>query len=130
MHPKKSEPSEYEVILEPLAVSKLLEYLSYAGMGALAVQEMQTFLCDNIGKKIMDEKVRTWDDGNDPSGIPMSFDFEGVPRQRVDIIENGVAKGYIYDSYTVARKESRAQGMHYLLVWVPMKSDICLSISS
>ncbi|MEM3396914.1 MAG: TldD/PmbA family protein [Thermoplasmata archaeon] len=110
LHTKKIEPGEYEVILEPLAVSELLGYLSYAGMGALAVQEMRSFLCGNIGKKIMDEKVSIWDDGNNTSGIPMPFDFEGVPRQRVDIIENGVAKGYVYDSYTAGREGKQSTG--------------------
>ncbi|MCX8173151.1 MAG: TldD/PmbA family protein [Thermoplasmata archaeon] len=110
LHTKKIEPGEYEVILEPLAVAELLGYLAYAGMGALAVQEMRSFLCGNLGKKIMDEKVSIWDDGNDPSGIPMPFDFEGVPRQRVDIIENGVAKGYVYDSYTAGREAKQSTG--------------------
>ncbi|MGC9060986.1 MAG: TldD/PmbA family protein, partial [Thermoplasmata archaeon] len=110
IHTKKIEPGEYEVIFEPLAVSEILGYLSYAGMGALAVQEMRSFLCGNIGKKTMDEKITIWDDGNDPTGLPMPFDFEGVPKQRVSIIENGVAKGYVYDSYTGGREGKQSTG--------------------
>jgi predicted Zn-dependent protease len=110
IHTKKMEPGEYEVILEPLAVSELLGYLSYSGMGALAVQEQRSFLCGNIGNKIMDEKISIWDDGNDEHGLPVPFDFEGVPKQRVDIIENGVARGYVYDSYTANREGKQNTG--------------------
>jgi PmbA protein len=34
----------------------------------------------------------------------MPFDFEGAPRQRVSLIERGIACGVVYDSYTAARQ--------------------------
>ena len=41
-----------------------------------------------------------WDDGLDLAGVPQPFDFEGVPKQRVDIVKDGVVLGPVYDRYT------------------------------
>ena len=43
------------------------------------------------------------DDGRDPTGLPMAFDYEGVPKQRVTLLEQGVCRGVVYDSQTAAR---------------------------
>jgi len=55
--PIQIEPGEYEVILEPYAVSELLSFLGYLGFHALAVQEGRSFLSNRFGEKMVDEKV-------------------------------------------------------------------------
>lgn len=95
------EPGEYEVILEEYAVQTILEYLSYAGFSALAVEEGRSFM--EIGRQVMGENVSIWDDGNDPSGLPSAMDFEGVAKQRVDLISDGVATALVHDSATARR---------------------------
>ena len=49
--PIQVEPGEYEVILEPYAVSELLSFLGYLGFNALAVQEGTKFLLQSIWQK-------------------------------------------------------------------------------
>jgi predicted Zn-dependent protease len=44
--------------------------------------------------------VTIWDDGRDPGGMPMPFDFEGVPRQRVELVTRGVVNGPVCDRIT------------------------------
>ncbi len=107
------DPGEYEVILEPHAVSELLDFLAVLGFHAQAVQEERSFLCGLFGKKILDEKVTIYDDGLDPAGLQVPFDFEGVPKQRVNFFENGVAGEVTYDSFTAGRegKESTGHGL-------------------
>ena len=95
------EPGEYEVILEEYAVQTILEYLSYVGFSALAVEEGRSFM--EIGKQLMGENVTIWDDGNDPGGLPAAMDFEGVAKQRVDLISDGVANALVHDSATARR---------------------------
>lgn len=95
------EPGEYEVILEEYAVQTVLEYLSYANFSALAVEEGRTFM--EIGRQVMGENVSIWDDGNDPSGLPSAMDFEGVAKQRVDLVTDGVATAVVHDSATAKR---------------------------
>jgi len=111
--PVQIDPGEYEVILEPYAVSELLSFLGYLGFHALAVQEGRSFFCDQFGKKVVDEKVTIYDDGLDPEGLQVPFDFEGVPKQKVLFFEQGVAREVTYDSFTAKRegKESTGHGL-------------------
>ena len=104
------DPGEYEVILEPYAVSELLSFLGYLGFHALAVQEGRSFFCNEFGKKLVDEKVTVYDDGLDSEGLQVPFDFEGVPKQKVTFFESGVAKEVTYDSFTAGREQKGSTG--------------------
>lgn len=104
------EPGEYEVVLEPYAVSELLSFLGYLGFHALAVQEGRSFLCNQFGKKMVDSKMTIYDDGLDPEGLRIPFDFEGIPKQRVVFFDEGVAKEVTYDSFTGNREVKNSTG--------------------
>jgi PmbA protein len=111
--PLSIEPGEYEVILEPYAVSELLSFLGYLGFHALAVQEGRSFFTNRFGEKMVDEKVTIYDDGLDPEGLQVPFDFEGIPKKKVVFFDRGVAKEATYDSFTGGRegKESTGHGL-------------------
>jgi len=83
------------------------------GFHGLAVQEGRSFFCNEFGQKMVHEKVTIYDDGLDPQGLPVPFDFEGVPKQKVIFFEAGVAKNVTYDSFTAGRegKESTGHGL-------------------
>jgi len=95
------EPGDYSVVLEEYAVVDLLDMLGYLGFSALAVQEGRSFAQD--GKRIGSDLVTIADDGRDPAGLPLWFDFEGVAKQRVRLVERGVCRGIVYDAQTAAR---------------------------
>ncbi|MBI4494236.1 MAG: TldD/PmbA family protein [Chloroflexi bacterium] len=101
---------EYPVILEEYAVAELLDYLAYVGFGALSYQEGHGFMAGRLGQRLVSERISIWDDGLDPRGTPMGFDFEGVPKQRVDLIRAGVAAGVVYDTQTAAREGRQSTG--------------------
>lgn len=111
--PIQIEPGEYEVILEPYAVSELLSFLGYLGFHALAVQEGRSFFSNRFGEKMVDEKVTIYDDGLDLEGLQVPFDFEGLPKKRVVFFDRGVAKEVTYDSFTAGRegRESTGHGL-------------------
>jgi len=113
-NPESIEPGTYTVILEEEAVADMLFYLGYMGFGALAVQEERSFLSGKIGQKITGERITIWDDGLDPRGIPLPFDFEGVPKRKVMLIENGVARAAVHDSFTAGREEGATSTGHAL----------------
>ncbi len=112
-NPREIDPGRYTVILEEYATEDIVEMLSYVGLGALAVQEGRSFMCDRFGEQIVSPAISLWDDGLDPRGLPLPFDFEGVPKKRVSLIEKGVAMNVVYDSYT-AGKEGKASTGHGL----------------
>jgi predicted Zn-dependent protease len=111
--PIQIEPGEYEVVLEPYAVNEILSFLGYLGFHALAVQEGRSFFSNRLGEKMVDEKVTIYDDGLDPEGLQVPFDFEGIPKKKVTFFDKGVAKEVTYDSFTAGRegKDSTGHGL-------------------
>ncbi len=103
-NPIDIELGEYPVVLDAYAVAEMLQNLAFMGFSATAVQEEHSFMVGQFGKPIADPRVTIYDDGHDPAGLPQSFDYEGVPKQRVAFIEQGIARGVAYDSFTAARE--------------------------
>jgi len=108
--PIQVEPGEYEVILEPYAVTELISFLGYLGFHALAVQEGRSFFSNRFGEKMVDEKVTIYDEGLDPEGLQVPFDFEGIPKKKVTFFDRGVAKEVTYDSFTAGREGRDSTG--------------------
>lgn len=109
-HPQEIPPGEYTVVLEPLAVGDLIDFLAYLGFGAKQFQEGRSFMVGNINKKIVGENITIWDDGLDPGGFPLPFDWEGVPKQKVMLIEKGRARGIVYDTLTAGKEGKSSTG--------------------
>jgi PmbA protein len=101
---------EYIVVLEANAVAEMIEFLGYIGFGALAYQEGRSFMCGKLGKKIVGENITIWDDGGDRRGFSFPFDFEGVTKKKVMLIEKGVAKGLVYDTLTAGKEKKKSTG--------------------
>src|SRR6202163_3911822 len=96
-NPGSVEPGEYTVILEPPAFREYLGYLSWIGFGAMPFSEGASFMTGHIGERIMGGNVSIGDDFAHPSGAGIPFDFEGVPRRAVPLIDQGIARGVVYD---------------------------------
>jgi PmbA protein len=102
------DPGDYSVVLEEYAVTDVMDMLGYLGFSALAVQESRSFV--EPGKRIGSDLVTITDDGSDPDGLPMWFDYEGVAKQRVPLVKAGLCQGVVYDSQTAARDGAQSTG--------------------
>jgi PmbA protein len=113
-NPREISPGEYCVVLDPYATQDLLSILNWHGMGAQAVLEGHSWMNGHFGEKVMDSRISIWDDGLDLAGIPSSFDYEGVPKKRVDIVKSGVATAPVYDRRTghLAGVSSTGHALH------------------
>ena len=100
------EPGPYRAVLEPVAVADLLRWFSYDSMGAQGYLEERSFFCGRLGEQAFDPKVSIADDALDTANLPRPFDFEGTPKQRVPIVEDGVIKGVVWDRATAARAQN------------------------
>ena len=90
--PQPIEPGRYDVILEPPAVGEWIEYLSYIGFSGKNFDEGRSPLSGKLGQRITGEHVTIWDNALSPRTIPQAFDYEGMPKQRLTLIDRGVAK--------------------------------------
>jgi predicted Zn-dependent protease len=106
--PVALEPGDYPVVLEEYAVVDLADMLGWLGFSARAVEEGRSFF--EPGRVIGSPLVTLVDDASDPAGTPASFDYEGVPKRRVRLIERGVCREVVHDAQTAARDGSVSTG--------------------
>ncbi|MFA5794342.1 MAG: TldD/PmbA family protein [Candidatus Brocadiia bacterium] len=100
----------YTVVLEPMASVEFLFFMAFHGFGALSYQEGRSFLSGKMGKKVMGENINISDDIYHPMVRGMPFDFEGMPKKKVLLIEKGVAKGVVYDRLTAKKAKTHSTG--------------------
>ena len=101
-HPRELPAGKYTVILEPAAVLDIVGFMfwDYAGM---AILDQRSFLTGRIGQKLFGDNVTIWDDVAHPLQAGSPFDGEGMLRQRVGLVENGVVKRVVYARATAER---------------------------
>lgn len=98
-NPIELPPGKYTVILEEAAVASLLLFLGFLGFGAKTFLQGRSFMSKKIGERITDDNITIVEDPFHPVMNAMPFDYEGVAKKRVPLIENGIAKGVVYNSY-------------------------------
>ncbi|MGB9607344.1 MAG: TldD/PmbA family protein, partial [bacterium] len=122
-NPREIEPGEYDVVLLPYAVDEIMLFFGWFGFNAQAVQEGRSFLEGKLGEKLFDESITLVDDAQNAQ-LPFPFDWEGVPKRRVVLVEKGITKGMVYDSFT-AHKEGKESTGHSMR-GAPFPSDMIL----
>ncbi len=100
--PQDLVPADYPVVLLPYAVADIMSFIGRLGADSQAVQEGRSFMSDNLGQQVVSDKISLWDDGFEPRGRPIPFDGEGVKKQPVTIIEDGVTISPVYNQITGA----------------------------
>jgi PmbA protein len=100
--PREIPAGKYTVILEPAAVLDIVGFMfwDYSGMALL---DQRSFLTGRIGTKLFGDNVTIWDDVANPLQAGSPFDGEGVQRQKVGLVENGVVKRVVYARATAER---------------------------
>ncbi|RKX72633.1 hypothetical protein DRP43_00200 [candidate division TA06 bacterium] len=127
-NPSIIEPGKYTVVLEPAAVTDFISYLSFLGFGALSHIEKRSFFSGKIGEKVFSDNITISDDAYYPISQGIPFDFEGMPRKKITLIENGILKGIVYDLKTakIAGTESTGHGLPQPNEYGPMPLNLVL----
>jgi len=94
-NPVELPAGHYTVILEPAAVLDLVGFLFY-DFAATAVQDKRSCFAERVGKSVVGKNISITDDAYHPGQLGAPFDGEGVPRQRVSLIEEGVLRNLVY----------------------------------
>ncbi len=108
--PRDLDPGEYTVVLAPDAVAELVQFLGWYGGSAKAVAEGRSFMTGHLGERMMSQSVSIVDDALAPHALGLTFDFEGMPKSRVALVEGGVVGEPVTDSYWAARTGRRDTG--------------------
>src|SRR5258708_22540196 len=102
VRPAEIPAGKYTVILEPSAALDIVGFMfwDYSGMSIL---DQRSFLTGRIGSKLFGENITIWDDVTHPLQTGPPFDGEGMRRQRVPLVENGVVNRVVYARATAER---------------------------
>ena len=108
--PVNLEPGTYTVILEPEAVADFLLFLGFLGFGGSGLVTRRSFMAGKLNTQIMSDNITITEDPFHPVMKYMSFDYEGVPRQKVAIVDKGIAKGAVFNSYYAKLNDTKSTG--------------------
>jgi PmbA protein len=109
-NPRDLDPGEFEVVLEPTAVSTLVGFLSYLGLGGKALLEERSCLSGREGEKVASPLITVYDDGLSEDTLGLPFDFEGTRKRRVDLIKEGVFLGGVHDRRSANQAGTESTG--------------------
>ena len=112
--PKEIAPGNYTVILEPSAVLDVLGFMMW-DFGGLSVAEKRSCLTDRVGEKVFGENITLTDDVFHPLQVGAPFDGEGVPRESVTLVKQGVVKNLVYARKTAKKKDTKPTGHGFSL---------------
>ncbi len=103
--PREISAGKYTVILEPAAVLDMAGFMFW-DFGGLAILDQRSFLNNRVGTKVFGDNINVWDDVTHPLQSGSAFDGEGVPRQRLQLIENGVVTRLVYARGTAEKMKA------------------------
>src|ERR1035438_7920995 len=100
---RKVKTAHVPIVLDPMVASSMLEHI-FEGVNGDSVYRGASFLAGKLGEKIAGVNVTVIDDGTMPGGFGTSpFDGEGIPTRRTVVIENGILKSYLLNTYTAKK---------------------------
>src|SRR6202043_2359077 len=100
---RKVKTAHVPVIFDPMVSSSIIEHI-FEGVNGDSVYRGASFLAGKLGEKIAGEQVTVIDDGTMIGGFGTSpFDGEGIPTRRTVVIEKGVLKSYLLNTYTAKK---------------------------
>lgn len=112
--PREIAPGQYTAILEPPAVLDLVGFLFYDFAGT-CVHDQRSCFTGRMGRKLLDENISIWDDVYHPLQLGPPFDGEGMPRQRVRLVDRGIPVNLVYSRATARQMRARPTGHGFSL---------------
>lgn len=100
-NPQEIPAGKYTVILEPAAVLDLVGFMFWDFSG-LALLDQRSFLNNRMGTQLFGEEINIVDNAYHPLQSGLMFDGEGVHREQVTLVENGVPKNVVYSRASAA----------------------------
>jgi PmbA protein len=100
---RKAKTAHVPVVLDPMVANSMLEHI-FEGVNGDSVYRGASFLAGKLGQQIAGSNITVIDDGTMIGGFGTSpFDGEGIPTRRTVVVENGVLKSYLLNTYTAKK---------------------------
>lgn len=110
LNPVKVETQKAPIVLDPRIARSLLESVFEAVHG-MSIYRHESFLADKLGQQVAAENVTIVDDATIPGLFGTSpFDDEGVCSRRTPVIERGVLKNYLLNTYAARKLGMKTTG--------------------
>jgi PmbA protein len=107
---RKIPTQKVPVIFDPFTASGLLGHLCTAVSGS-ALYRGASFLLNQLGERIAPQGFTVYDDGTLPAALGSKpFDGEGLPTRRTAVVEQGILRSYLLDTYTARKLGMRSTG--------------------
>lgn len=110
LNPVKVETQKVPIVFEPGAARSLLDNIFDAVHG-MSIYRQESFLAGKLGEKVASEGLTVVDDATLPGLFGTSpFDDEGVASRRTVVIERGVLKSYLTNTYAARKLGMKTTG--------------------
>ncbi len=107
---RKIASTQVPIVLDPTVAESILDNIFDAVDGG-AIYRQSSFLANKLGEQVAASNITVVDDGTIPGGFGTEpFDGEGVPTRRTVVIENGVLKSYLLNTYTAKKLGMKTTG--------------------
>ncbi|MEM1526460.1 MAG: TldD/PmbA family protein [Ignisphaera sp.] len=111
LHPVKLEKQEIPVVFTQIALEELWNFTLMLSLRADAVATKRSPFHNLLNQEIASTNLTLIDNGILPLGLyTESYDDEGVPRRSTTIIEKGILKNFIADTYWGRRMGLKSTG--------------------
>ncbi|AIF84624.1 putative Zn-dependent protease-like protein [Candidatus Nitrososphaera evergladensis SR1] len=108
---KMTDSFKGEMLLTPAAAMEMVEEVVAHSINSDAVQKKSSMFAGKLGKRVASAMLAVEDDATNADGLAAaSFDREGVPHRKNVVIENGVLKKFLYNTYTAKKAGTRSTG--------------------
>lgn len=110
LRPRKISTRNVPVIFEPLQTGWLIGFL-FGCVSGVSVYQGTSYLAGKLGERIGSDLVDVIDDGTLPGALgSRPFDSDGLPARRTTVIEKGVLKGFLCNTYAARRLKLTSTG--------------------
>jgi PmbA protein len=107
---KKVKSQAVPVVVSPEVAGNFVGMIFGAASGG-SIYRRSSYLVDKVGQEIAAPSITIIDDATLEDGLASRpFDAEGVKSSNVTVIENGVLKTYVCDSYSARRLNAKVTG--------------------
>jgi len=108
LNPEQGKPGKYNIVFSPLAFAPILDNIGEAA-SIFHVESGMSFFANKLNKKLGNFDLI--DDGTLENGVgSISFDDEGHPTQRTEIVKDGIFKTYLHNYSTAKRYNTKSTG--------------------